>query len=409
MWNQCRLYLSNTSTEIVVMADTQYPSGTPAFDRGPTKYFHGREQILNVFEKRITGYVRKKTGTTFLIQGAPGVGKTALLAECKKRAIAHRWEAVNIGIGALWDPNNLLDCLGHGDKYQGAERSTQIGLKNILGLVFRSARPDPTVKKVLKAKNTPLLLILDEAHALGDKNVPPSDFESTAIEVLEAIHNGTLKRPVVLLAAGLNTTSNAFESLKISRFAEGCFVELAALSKESERAVIKDWLVKEGGAKADPSAWITAITRETHCWPRHIHSYSYHAAEQLKANAGLMTSDGLSAALKAGHVGRKTYYQQRLSKFDGDQIICLAEAISDIDLGMPFNKEHVWGPLNNKYGPKQAEKLFQQFLNKGVISKDGLLYSIPIPSMHDWMNSELNRAQERLQSAKTESGKNAPQ
>ena len=61
----------------------RHPPVTAAFDRGPAKYFHGRKQILNDFNELIARANLTDSGTTFLIQGAPGAGKTALLAECE--------------------------------------------------------------------------------------------------------------------------------------------------------------------------------------------------------------------------------------------------------------------------------------------------------------------------------------
>ncbi len=81
------------------------------------------------------------------------------------------------------------------------------------------------------------------------------------------IHNGDVGRPVILLAAGLGMSEASFGELGISRFRGGCFVELGALEKDSERAVIQDWLVKEGGAKGNPTPWIDQIAQKTHGWP----------------------------------------------------------------------------------------------------------------------------------------------
>ncbi|MCY3629695.1 MAG: ATP-binding protein [Bacteroidota bacterium] len=392
------------------MAESQRPFAplTAATDRGPTRYFHGRKKILDDFAELAERAIHSNSGTIFLIQGAPGVGKTALLNECEKRAKACEWEVANIEMGALWDPNILLASLGLGEKYKGTERSTQVGFKDFLGWGFKSIRPQPTVRNILKDGSKPLLLILDEAQVLGDDQVPPNDYRSTAIGVLEAIHNGKLERPVVLLAAGLGTTLASFGSLKISRFAEDCFVELGALGKEDERAVIQDWLTKEGGAKGDPTAWIDTIANETHGWPRHVHAYSKHASKQLQMSGGVMTPGGLNAVLEAGQEGRKVYYKQRVADFDGDEVICLAESIVDIGVGMPFKKELVEVSLIEKYGPEKADKLFQEFLEKGVIATDGFLYSVPIPSMHDWMRSELEWTQERTRSLEETHGRSTP-
>ena len=65
-------------------------------DRGAAKYFHGRETILSEFQKLLADSRKSKGGTTFLIQGPPGVGKTALLAKCWDLAEELKWEVRNL-------------------------------------------------------------------------------------------------------------------------------------------------------------------------------------------------------------------------------------------------------------------------------------------------------------------------
>ncbi len=180
-----------------------------------------------------------------------------------------------IGVESFWDPDKLLGSLGHESKYEVTEKSTRFGVKNILGRDSKNTNSEPSVENILRDGKDPLLLILDEAQALGDEDIPPSQYKAAAIQVIELIHNGELGRPIILLATGLDGARRGFSNLKVSRFARNCFVELGASSKESERAVIQDWLQKEGGAKGDPTEWTDAITQETHGWPHHILSYAY--------------------------------------------------------------------------------------------------------------------------------------
>ena len=61
---------------------------------------------------QIWGYIvafgTKKANTTFLIQGAPDAGKTALLYKCKEVARDRERETAKIYSSALcWDPNEL--------------------------------------------------------------------------------------------------------------------------------------------------------------------------------------------------------------------------------------------------------------------------------------------------------------
>ncbi len=200
-------------------------------------------------------------------------------------------------------------------------------MKNILGRDSKNTNSEPSVENILRDGKDPLLLILDEAQALGDEDIPPSQYKAAAIQVIELIHNGELGRPIILLATGLDGARRGFSNLKVSRFARNCFVELGASSKESERAVIQDWLQKEGGAKGDPTEWTDAITQETHGWPHHILSYAYPAAEYLKSNDGIMSPEGLNVVLESGRKGRREYYKERVGDFRVDQIHCLAKSI----------------------------------------------------------------------------------
>ena len=81
-------------------------------DRGPAKYFHGRTAILRTLAEWCRHAAESRSGTIFLVQGAPGAGKTALLAECAKRAQAVGWRAARIDPDALWDPHALRKALG---------------------------------------------------------------------------------------------------------------------------------------------------------------------------------------------------------------------------------------------------------------------------------------------------------
>ncbi|MCY4674879.1 MAG: ATP-binding protein [Bacteroidetes bacterium] len=145
-------------------------------DRGPAKYFHGRKKILRDFHELVEDTVKTKTGTIFLIQGAPGAGKSALLAECEKMVGGQGWETAEIDPPALWDPDELLHYLGRGSSLSFTGGSGQVGVN---ALVKADAKfdievnqPRRTTRKILQDGKKPLLLILDEAQTLGTTNAP---------------------------------------------------------------------------------------------------------------------------------------------------------------------------------------------------------------------------------------------
>ncbi|MXW14652.1 MAG: hypothetical protein F4120_00840 [Rhodothermaceae bacterium] len=375
-------------------------TATATFDRGPARYFHGREKILNTFDELAENAVKASGGSTFIVQGAPGAGKSALLYECEKIVRGRGWDVVDLVTPSpLWDPAALRRALGF-----GMTRNVVMGIVDVVtnkftgtNLISNIPEVTPTTINVLEKYKKPLLLILDEAHTLWEAHKPNREQTGTITSVLNAIHNGKLGTPVIFLAAGLGETIATFREWGISRPSEGCSVELGALSKESEHAVIQDWLTKEAMVKGAPTTWIGIIAKETQGWPKHITSYARIASDQIKTDNGEMTAEGIALVLERGKEARSQYYEKRVDDFEGDEVICLSEAIADIRSGMSFKKELVLSPLTEKYGADKAKNLFRKFSEKGVISKDGLLHSVPIPSMHDWMKAELDRTRKKLE------------
>ena len=106
-------------------------SSTFVLDRGPAKYFHGRKQILHDFREILRYSTQNKWGTTFLIQGAPRAGKTALLHECEKLARSAKWKTANIDPTALWEPEILRHSLGRRKTPKVVSGSIRIDTKDI--------------------------------------------------------------------------------------------------------------------------------------------------------------------------------------------------------------------------------------------------------------------------------------
>lgn len=364
---------------------------TAAFDRGPAKYFHGRKQILRAFKKLVGRATQAKSGTTFLIQGAPGAGKSALLHECGKQAASAGWEIADIDPLALWNPDELQQSLSLKKTFKLEGGSARVGIPGIGQAEVSAGRSPHTVKTLLREGNNPLLLTLDEAQTLGKKSDLPPDQAHTAGSVLNTIHNGRLDRSVILLAAGLGTTVESFRSFGVSRFAKQCLVELGALDKEAERAVIQDWLKKHARAKGDPTAWIDSIAQETHGWPQHILAYVETALDQLDASNGVMTVDGLRVVLEEGREERSKFYKHRARGFYREQLRGIARSIADIPPGSSIDRTVIMSSLLQDYSRDEAERLFRQALYKGVLDERDNCYVIPIPSMHDWLVSNYAR------------------
>lgn len=129
-------------------------------DRGPAKYFHGRRLILSAIEVKCRQASAQAGGTTFLIQGVPGAGKTALLEECAKRALVAGWQIADIDPDALWDPEELHKSLNS----RRTPRITKVFRQvRSPGLKIDADTNGPTTLDVLKRGKGKLFLVLDEA------------------------------------------------------------------------------------------------------------------------------------------------------------------------------------------------------------------------------------------------------
>ncbi len=356
-------------------------------ERGEARYFHGRVKILDDFKELLGRAKAGNSGTSILIQAAPGAGTTARLHECARLARTQRWQTAEIDPDELFDPAELSKSLRLPLPAKRQETKTGGNVK-VLHRESTSEHYLPTTLDILESGRKPLLLLLDEAQTTAAV-IPQSNHEqfTSALKFVKAIHNGKVGRPVILIAAGLGATAAAFNSLGISRFDPGCRINLEPLNEGARRTVIQDWLLKEGGAKGDPAPWIDAIVRETHGWPQHIMAYVWPALRQLKSTEGELTPEGLETVLKEGRKGRIEFYEARVDEFESKELRCIASAVADVQPGERVRKENIMNSLLQTFSKEKAEVIFKRALHKGVLDKRKNDYVIPIPSMHDWLVS----------------------
>ena len=370
------------------------------FDRGKARYFHGRTQILKTFTKFIAMSDQEKAGTIFLIQGAPGAGKTALLAECARRVKEKGWKVGRVGVLDLCDPALLRRSLGL--RRLGLDRAeVEAGIPGFVRGRLGFSRLQKTIKPLLQKIRKPVLLLLDEAQSLGTVAEGSEERRLALMRTLNAIHNGEMGKPVFLLLAGLGRTREFLGTLDISRLGGKAFVELGALDRDAVHAVLRDWLTREGGVRESPEPWIDAIAEETHGWPQHILAYIDPALEQIRLDEGAMLPEGLKVVLEKGREARAAYYEHRADGLDIEMRESLARPFRDLPPGGSLRKEQIMASLTHDFSPDQAGRIFRRAEGKGIISSRAGVYNIPIPSMHKWLVS--NYAKGVAKDAPTES------
>lgn len=371
----------------------------PVSDRGPAKYFHGRTGALQKFSDQMELATKTDGGTIFLVQAAPGAGKTALLAECQRLAEADKWKTAEINPDDFWHTNTLLRSLGREKETKQMEDSWSGGLNASAGMgglgtvqaggsrTSKKTRAERTPLEALKSGKGKLLLILDEAQRLA-RTIQPSPHEQyvRTSTILDSIHNGKVGRPVILLAGGLGITESVLEGLGVSRIEVDSFVGLPPLREAATRAVIMDWIVEDGKAQGDPTPWIDKIAPETHGWPQHIIAYVKPALRQLAADGGAMTATGLVDILHQGRQLRTQYYARRTKGVTRRQRESIVRFLSSVPAGNGFEREDLVAMLGKDLGDKaDPEAIFEKVLRKGVLEERDGEYVVPIPSMRDWL------------------------
>ncbi len=342
---------------------------------------------------------RTESGTIFLIQAAPGAGKTALLAECRRLAEAEKWKTAEINPDDLWHTTTLLRSIGRHKETKQMEGSWSGGMNasaNMGGLgtvqaggfnTSETTRAERTPLETLKGGKGKLLLILDEAQRL-ERTVQPAPHEHyvRASTILDSIQNGKMGRPVILLAGGLGITRCVLKGLGVSRIEADSFVGLAPLRESATRAVIMDWLVEDGKAHGDPAQWIDEIAPETHGWPQHIIAYVKPALRQLAADRGAMTAAGLINILHEGRQLRAQYYARRTKGVTRRQRESIVRFLSALPAGEGFEREDLVAAFGKDLGDKvDPDAIFEKVLRKGMLEERNGQYEVPIPAMRAWL------------------------
>ena len=360
-------------------------------DRGATPYFRGRKPILKRFKDLLAKSGETSGGSTFLIQGPPGIGKTALLAECWEKAAEAGWYVAEIDPKDLWNANGLRKKLALPPQERRVGKTTGAGINKIVTVSKKTETefhvPLDTSEDILTRRTCPVLLVLDEAQRLGESESVNGPYREDVVDLLTKIHNGGVGKSVILLAGGLGMTFESFAALGISRPLLGSRFNMEPLKREEERAVVEAWLTEEGEAQGDPTAWIDAITQETYGWAQHIISYTEPAVSYLKKHGNKMTDMGLASVMEEGRANRMEYYKHRLSLFTAKECRSFARILLASSGGGGIEQEVAVDQLDKEYGAGEGAELFFRAIRRGVfhIEETTKLYSAPIPSLREYI------------------------
>lgn len=315
-------------------------------DRTAPVVFAGRTDEFALLESAVRGVQRGENGRTVVIQGVPGVGKTALRDEFAARLLAHdandgkavipvKLNASSLGFKPAaiveqidkafrglessdwWE--RTVSRAADGAYFLGNALFAAATRKDVREFTAASRAPDSLgvvlddyVGQRLGRRGSTIVLLVDEAQNLQD---------TPAVRThLEELHNdGAGETPMMLACFGLATTVDRLADLGLSRLSRGHVRSIGALTNEEARQAVvgtlEEVLACHPFDEQDRSEWIDeaaiVILEDSGNFPHHL-------TNGCSALAQAVLLDGIGASPPADVVREKSrdyrqeYYEARL-------------------------------------------------------------------------------------------------
>ena len=392
-------------------------------DRELTPFFAGRKGVIGrvedacarALEDCIGGKGAK--GRTWLIQGAPGAGKTSLLDY-----LAERWRsaggktaiAVRVDLECLADlpvlTEQIASVAGIGDHFRVAEtESMQVGT-SILGIAradgSRSTATAPlranldnlAAIKPPKGWKRPICVMIDEIQSVRRKH-------QIGLRTLHLAEHGL---PIVPILAGLGNSQDVLDGdeIELSRLSSECVVDLGRMDFLEAQESVRKFFIECGVVcnEENVEAWAEEIADLSDCWPQFLRSGIAALSGELARSGGMLAEICRKAVIDRAVLLRERAYRRRRSpgmaksKELVAKLMRSAEASGlDWDEAVDIIRELDSGPD----GParrslpegKTAEAFLSELIRKGALQRSDRMNErlvCPIPSFRDFLRREGN-------------------
>ena len=319
-------------------------------DRSRSLHFAGRRTELAALHARLEYLVGEQDPEDglVLIDGIQGIGKTGLLREFARQAVAaegrcDETDVVHLPLVAeeLGErPGDLAAALLNSipsavpTDIQGAKREVSRAFAWIKKTVKRGpgfelrVQADLPLNQLLRESKDlgwwagkALLLTIDEVQ----------NIDGNGRRNLATLHEGKHGCPILVVCAGLQhsrqvlqdplqTTDNR-PSPGISRFST---FTLAMLSREESVEAVRQ-SVRKAGNHSMPADLAERIASAAMGFPQHLHGYVEASVGALRSWGTLETDDAKQAVMAQGDDARRAYYEGRLASFSPDEGIALCQ------------------------------------------------------------------------------------
>ena len=363
-------------------------------DRELTDFFVGRKSELDFIKRQVDRVARRRTagvktpsvGSTILITGVPGAGKSSLMAWLRRE-----WSkpkgfdpiGVEVGLSELESPESFATAVlrrlpGSAGNWL-ARHLTSFNL--MVFPVDAGAGLRESGAGVSEIKR-PVVLFIDEIQNISD------DRTSNEVRLLTNLHLGTGGGPIIPVLAGLAHARDVLDDAGLSRISEDAILPLGVLSRE-EACESAELFLEAFRVAGDRTNWPQTVARWSDGWPMHVHNTLRAMADELARCGGdLDQMDRTTVKMRAA-ISRTNYYRQRTAGALESHPMLLGKVMEGIGR-FGLTKPEVLELIREQAGSsltvsEDAEGIFRAMLAKGLIqATEEHEYVCPIPSMRSW-------------------------
>lgn len=376
-------------------------------DRERAAFFVGRAGEIEDIERALARALRhaqagqRSAGATRLIQGAPGAGKSALLAHLEEKWTQAGGQApyvLSVYLEELADPDRIAQAIAarldprRAERFRRTEtRSGSVGISGVGGSWSAETAPpagfDALVQMFPPERwERPLCLLVDEVQNL----------ESGQAGVIRRLHEGVGGLPIVPVLAGLANSSHVLAKRGISRLSVGTVHMLGRLepgqSAESVKTMLERFRVE--AAEVEAARWAALLEELADRWPQHLRNGMRALAAGLLATGGTLASVDEKAVLAGAEERRLDSDRARRSPemlASGLLLAAAMEAVPEDGLGYVETLRVIeesagaasgWR-LPTGMGP---EEYLDHLVHRGALQDDGTgRLACPIPSLRRFL------------------------
>ncbi len=401
----------------------------------PPPVFVGRQDVIQDIEKRLP-YLLKASGRpkeTRLIHGAPGAGKSYILAELERRGIEDgKYNVLVLNSERLDDMKEVMESLSiaaglsstrwRNTLLESAARGTagaiqmatgipgiQDAVNSLIDGIGGVPRTMTAFAKKFPVSNwqMPLIVAIDEAQRFSW----PKDTKQAFL--LQSLHDNDPALPIMPVCAGLGDLKDVLSRIDLTRIEN--IHEIGCLTDDEMDDFFIGFRHKFGLFIRDDSDSdhvipnIKRLTQDSHGWPRHL----YHSFQALGHAVRLV--DGDLSGVNWSHVHedaltrRQAYYLGQTSEEMQESVNLKSAIMLGVKDGMDLNdiNKLIRGNVRNEDGWILPENMTVKDFRHHLVHKGALqqrpdrTFYCPIPSIRAFLidrtkDSELREKAERL-------------